>query len=125
MFEEVVLGFSGQGGSEGEGPGFHRCGGTHGVEMTVEDSKKSGWFAGGFGEAYFAQVQVAVIECKRELGCDGGALGGTKACAESVEPPAQKEQERFQRLKRVFEIACEREVPGGAVKGEEAMISAV
>ena len=48
--KEVVLGFPGQGWSEGEGPGCHRRGSAHGIEMAVEDPEKSGWIAGGFGE---------------------------------------------------------------------------
>ena len=51
VLEEMLLGFSGQGGSEAEGPGCHGCGGVHGVEMTVEDPEESGRVAGGFGKA--------------------------------------------------------------------------
>ena len=70
-------------------------------------------------------MQVAVVEREGDFDGNGGALGGMKARAESFEATAQKEEERFQCLKRVFEVACEGEVPGGAVEVEEAVIPAV
>ena len=75
--EEVVLSFAGQGGSEEEGPCHDGSGSADSVQMGVEKAKESGGGAGGFGQAQFTQVQVAVGESEGEFGGDGFGEDGT------------------------------------------------
>ena len=70
-------------------------------------------------------MQAAVFECERELDGDGSALGGMKAGAEGVEAAAEEEKKGFKCLERVFEIVREGEIPWGAMKRQEAVVSAV
>ena len=123
--EEVVLSFAGQGGSEEEGPCHDGSGSADSVQMGVEKAKESGGGAGGFGQAQFTQVQVAVGESEGEFGGDGGALGGTKAGAEGVEAAAQDEEERFKALEGMFKFAGYGELLWGAMQVEETVVFAV
>ena len=79
VFEEVVLGFGGEGGEEFEGEGDDGSGGGERVEVGVEEAEEGVGIAGGVGDAEFAEVEVAIVEGEGEVDGPGGALGGGEA----------------------------------------------
>lgn len=83
--EEVMLGFTGQGGSKIKGPGRDGSGSADGVEVGVENTKESARGRGRLRKTQFAGVKVSVVEGQGEPGRDSGALAGMKAGAEGVE----------------------------------------
>ena len=120
--EEVMLGFSGQGGSEAKGPGCDGSRSADGVEVGVKNAEEGARVAGRFREEQFAAVEVSVIEGEGEPDGDGGALEGAETGAEGVEATTEDEEERFESFERMFQFAGHGEFPGWALQGEEAVV---
>ena len=125
LFEELVLGFPGESGSEAQGVGGDGSRGADGVEPGVERAEEDGRVAGGFRQGDGALMDGVVVEGERHGEGGGGGLVGGETGAEGVEAAMQEEEERFEGLERVVEIAGGVEVLRGTMKGEEAVVFAM